>query len=196
MQSQDDQAAEGTPIRVEPDHAARYPGADRLTTECVINLIRAQSLLAAELNNRFRPFGLTGSTFNVLMILDGEAEPLSPHEIGERLLVTRGTVTGLLDTLQRQGLVKRVPHPDDRRMLLIELTDRGRTVLRETWPAHFPAQTEMLSVLSDTEKETLVRLLGKLEAHLEARARDPGRRDRAGEPPRAGRQGMDEDGGG
>lgn len=178
MQPHDQQAAEGTPIRVEPDHAARYPGADRLATECVINLIRAESLLAAELNNRFRPFGLTGSTFNVLMILDGEAEPLSPHEIGERLLVTRGTVTGLLDTLQRQGLVKRVPHPGDRRMLLIELTDKGRTVLRETWPAHFPAQTEMLSVLSDTEKETLVRLLGKLEAHLEARARDPGRRDR------------------
>lgn len=178
MQPHDQQAAEGTPIRVEPDHAARYPGADRLTTECVINLIRTESLLAAELNNRFRPFGLTGSTFNVLMILDGEAEPLSPHEIGERLLVTRGTVTGLLDTLQRQGLVKRVPHPGDRRMLLIELTDKAHAVLRETWPAHFPAQTEMLSVLSDTEKETLVRLLGKLEAHLEARARDPGRRDR------------------
>jgi DNA-binding MarR family transcriptional regulator len=196
MQPHDHQAAEGMPIRVGPDHAARYPGADRLATECVLNLIRAESLLAAELNNRFRPFGLTGSTFNVLMILDGEAEPLSPHEIGERLLVTRGTVTGLLDTLQRQGLVKRVPHPGDRRMLLIELTDKGRAVLRETWPAHFPAQTEMLSVLSDTEKETLVRLLGKLEAHLEARARDPGGRDRATERPRAGRRGMDEDGGG
>jgi DNA-binding MarR family transcriptional regulator len=178
MRSEDHRAAEGTPLRVGPDHAARYPGADPRATECVINLIRAESLLAAELNNRFRPFGLTGSTFNVLMILDGAAEPLSPHVLGERLLVTRGTVTGLLDTLQRQGLVKRVPHPDDRRMLLIELTDKGGKVLRKTWPAHFPAQTEMLSVLSDTEKETLVRLLGKLEAHLEARARDPGKRER------------------
>lgn len=175
MQSDDRQIAEGTPIRVEPDHAARYPGADRLATECIINLIRAESLVAAELNNRFRPFGLTGSTFNVLMILDGEPEPLSPHVLGERLLVTRGTVTGLLDTLQRQGLVKRVPHPDDRRMLLIELTDKGREVLRTTWPANFPARTEMLSVLTDDEKETLVRLLGKLEAHLEARAREAGR---------------------
>jgi DNA-binding MarR family transcriptional regulator len=162
--------AQEAPIRVEADHARRYPGADKLATECVVNLIRTESLVAAELNSRFRRFGLTGSTFNVLMILDGAPEPLSPHELGERLLVTRGTVTGLLDTLQRQGLVRRIPHPDDRRMLLIELTETGRTVLRKTWRTHFPAQTEMMSVLSDSEKETLVRLLGKLQAHLEARA--------------------------
>ena len=164
------------PIRVEADHAHRYPGSDKLATECVVNLIRTESLMAAELNGRFRRFGLTGSSFNVLMILDGAPEPLSPHELGERLLVTRGTVTGLLDTLQRQGLVRRIPHPGDRRMLLIELTETGRTVLRKSWRTHFPAQTEMLSVLSDAEKETLVRLLGKLQAHLETRARDAGKR--------------------
>ncbi len=121
------------PIRVEDDHARRYPGADKLATEVVVNLVRTESLVAAEVNGRFRRFGLTGSTFNVLMILNNAPEPLSPHQLGERLLVTRGTVTGLLDTLQRQGLVRRIPHPDDRRMLLIELTDTGRTVLRRTW---------------------------------------------------------------
>jgi DNA-binding MarR family transcriptional regulator len=159
------------PIRVEADHARRYPGADKLATECVVNLIRTESLVAGERNGRFRRFGLTGSTFNVLMILDAAPEPLSPHQLGERLLVTRGTVTGLLDTLQRQDLVRRVPHPTDRRMLLIELTDTGRTMLRETWRTHFPAEAEMMSVLFDAEKETLVRLLGKLQAHLERRAR-------------------------
>lgn len=166
--------AQEAPIRMEADLARRYPGADKLATECVVNLIRTQGLLAAELNGRFRRFGLTGSTFNVLMILDGAPEPLSPHQLGERLLVTRGTVTGLLDTLQRQGLIRRIPHPDDRRMLLIELTETGRTLLGTVWRMHFPAQTEMVSVLSDTEKETLVRLLGKLQAHLEARARGAG----------------------
>ncbi|HZD38266.1 MAG TPA: MarR family transcriptional regulator [Actinomycetes bacterium] len=161
---------QGAPIRVEADHARRYPGADKLATECMVNLIRTENLVSAEVNGRFRRFGLTGSTFNVLMILNDATEPLSPHQLGERLLVTRGTVTGLLDTLQRQGLVRRVPHPGDRRMLLIELTQTGRTVLRKTWRTHFPAQTEMMSVLSDPEKETLLRLLGKLQAHLEARA--------------------------
>jgi hypothetical protein len=138
-------------IRVEADHARRYPGSDKLATECVVNLVRTESLVAAEVNGRLRRFGLTGSTFNVLMILDG--------------------APGLLDTLQRQGLVRRIPHPGDRRMLLIELTETGRTMLRKTWRTHFPAQTEMMSVLSDPEKEALVRLLGKLQAHLEARAK-------------------------
>ena len=164
------------PIRVEADHARRFPGADKLATECVVNLIRTESLVAAELNSRLRRFGLTGSTFNVLMILDRAPEPLSPHQLGERLLVTRGTVTGLLDTLQRQALLRRVPHPDDRRMLLIELTERGRSVLRRSRRTHFPAQTDMLSVLSDSEKETLVRLLGKLQAHMDRRGRGPAKR--------------------
>ncbi|MEY2463907.1 MAG: hypothetical protein QOH64_2045, partial [Acidimicrobiaceae bacterium] len=60
------------------------------------------------------------------MILDGSDRPLCPNELGERRLVTRGTVTGVLDSLEERGLVVRTPHPDDRRMLLIELTAKGR----------------------------------------------------------------------
>lgn len=107
------------PLRVETDHARRYPGANKLATEAVINLIRTSSFLVAELDRVFRRYGITGAGFNVLMILRGAHAPLSPFEIGERRLVTRGTVTGLLDTLEKQELVRRRPHPEDRRMLLI-----------------------------------------------------------------------------
>lgn len=48
------------PLRVEADHARRYPGADKLATECIINLIRTQSLAAAEIERLFRRHGLTG----------------------------------------------------------------------------------------------------------------------------------------
>jgi DNA-binding MarR family transcriptional regulator len=163
--------ARAAPIRVGADHARRYPGADKLATEVVVNLLRAHSLLAGELNRRFRSHDLTGPSFNVLSILAGAGEPLSPHELGERLLVTRGTVTGLLDTLEKQGLVRRVPHPSDRRMLLIELTDSARTLLDEVCHELFPAQAEMMAALSEREKETLVCLLGKVQTHLAARAR-------------------------
>ena len=135
-----------------------------------MNLVRAESLLHAELSRRLRGFGLSTATFNVLMILEGSREPLCPYEIGERLLVTRGTVTGLLDSLEKQGLVRRVPHPADRRMLQIELTETARSLLADVWHEHFPAEDEMTSVLTDREKETLVRLLGKLQGHLEERA--------------------------
>jgi hypothetical protein len=49
------------PIRVRVDHARRDPGDDKLPTECVVNLIRTESLVAAEVNGPFRRFGLRGS---------------------------------------------------------------------------------------------------------------------------------------
>ena len=161
------------PLRVEEDHARRYPGADKLATECIVNLLRTQGLVNAQLARRFRRHGLTGPGFNVLMILEGAGGPLSPYEIGERRLVTRGTVTGLLDTLEKQGFIRRIPHPDDRRMLLVELTDEARSLLEYVCADLFPAQAEMTSVLSERDKETLVRLLGKLQLHLGAESRDP-----------------------
>jgi DNA-binding MarR family transcriptional regulator len=158
------------PIRVESDHADRYPGADKLATESVINLIRTASMLTGELERRFRRHGLTGPGFNALMVLAGATGPLSPYQVGERLLVTRGTVTGLLDTLQRQGHIRRVPHPDDRRMLLIELTDRAYMLLEEVRGDLFPAQAAMMVVLTEQEKESLIRTLGKLQVALLERA--------------------------
>jgi DNA-binding MarR family transcriptional regulator len=163
----------GHPVRVEADHARRYPGADNLATECVVNLIRTQSLVVAELDPLFRRHRLTGPGFNVLMIIEGAGRPLAPHQIGDRRLVTRGTVTGLLDTLEKQGLVKRTPHPDDRRMLLIELTGKGKGILKDVCSELFPAQAEMISILPKREKEMLVRMLGRLQSHLGERAGRP-----------------------
>src|SRR5680860_1598897 len=144
--------AKGT-IRVEAEHARRYPGADKLAAECVVNLIRTESLVVTELDRLFRCHGLSGPGFNVLMIIEGAGRPLSPYEIGDRRLVTRGTVTGLLDTLEKQGLVRRTPHPDDRRMLLIEITKQGRALLAEVRNELFPAQAEMMSALTERQRD-------------------------------------------
>lgn len=62
----------------------------------------------------------------MLAIVEGEGAPLPPSVIGERMLMTSGTMTSLLDTLARRGLVRRAPHPDDRRMQLVAITDAGR----------------------------------------------------------------------
>lgn len=158
------------PIRVTTDHERRFPGARKSATEVVINLLQTESLVEAELNRRLRPHGLSTATFNILMILEGDPEPLCPFQIGERLLVTRGTVTGLLDSLEKQALIRRDPHPDDRRMLQIALTAKARNLLRRVWADHFPAESEMIAGLSEREQDQLVRLLGKLRGHLLARA--------------------------
>lgn len=157
-------------IRVSADHAEQYAGADKLATEAVLNLIRATGMVTSELEARYRRYGLTGAGYNVLMILTGADRPLAAHELGDRLLVSRATVTGLLDTLQRQGLIDRAVCEHDRRMTMTAPTDKARALLAEVWQEHFPAQTAMMSALSDREKGTLIRLLGKLQHQLLARA--------------------------
>lgn len=155
-------------IRVAADHERRYRGADKLATEVAINLLRAESQLSAALNRRFRRHRLSVATFNVLMILEASPDPLCPADIGSRLLVTRGTVTGLLDSLERQGLIARRAHPEDRRMLLVGLTPQGKARLAEVWKEHWPAEAGLVAALSAKEKEALVRLLGKLHSSLES----------------------------
>lgn len=156
-------------VRVETDHARRYPGADKLATECMVNLIRAGTMVTTAVAPYFRRHGISGTGFNLLLVVAGASEPLSPYEIGERLLVTRGTVTGLLDTVEKQGLVRRVPHPDDRRRLAIEVTSEGRDLLDAVCGELFPAQAEMLAGMSAKEKDALVRLLGTVQASLSTR---------------------------
>jgi DNA-binding MarR family transcriptional regulator len=124
--------------------------------------VRAESVVISTLNENFKRHGITPAGFNVLMILDGSAEPLCPNEIGERRLVTRGTVTGVLDSLEQRGLLARRRHPEDRRMLLVELTAKGRRLVRDLLPEHRAAERRVLGALSDREVATLAKLLAKV----------------------------------
>jgi len=125
--------AQGDPGLSLSEGDAHAPGTT--SADCVQSLQRIEGLLAGRMNNRFRPYGLSTATFNVILVLSRAGGSLSPCDIGEQLSVTRGTVTGLLDSLERQRLVRRTPHPKDRRMLLIELTNEGRNILDRLMPS-------------------------------------------------------------
>jgi DNA-binding MarR family transcriptional regulator len=140
---------------------AEPPGSDPSTTAAVTGIIRAHAVLSAALASCLRDEGLTEAGFNVLMILDGADEPLCPKDVGDRRLVTRGTVTGVIDRLVELGLVERAPHPDDRRMQLLLTTPSGRKVLRRVLPRVRRAEGEALEGLTAREQRTLAELLTK-----------------------------------
>ena len=147
---------------------------DRRATEVLINLIRTESLVGSLLARRFRRYGLSLSGFNALVILRQSHTRLHPHEIADRLLVTRAAVTALLDALETRGYARRLPSPEDGRMSLIEITDRGNQVLLELLPEHFAAERAMAACLNANEKELLIGLLGRLQAHLLAQSTEAG----------------------
>lgn len=146
--------------------AGEFPHADPLASECVVSLVRTQILLADELNRRLRPYRVSLTGFLILGLLRVTTGPLRPSTIARWLRMTRGTVTGLLDSLEKRGLVRRLDHPSDRRMLRIELTDAARELQTEMVPTMFATDQAIVADLSVAERRELVRLLSKVQRRL------------------------------
>ena len=89
--------------------------------------------------------------------------PRTPAELADAAGVTRATMTGLIDTLERDGFVKRKPDPNDRRMMSVLLTAKGERFLRDFLPGHFKSISKLMSPLTEAERKTLVRLLTKVQ---------------------------------
>ncbi|HEX9036491.1 MAG TPA: MarR family transcriptional regulator, partial [Ktedonobacterales bacterium] len=113
-------------IRVAPDFAVQYPTASATATECAMNLVFTADLLQKRIATLLQPLRLTPTSGLALSILANAESPLPPNEIADRLIISRATVTGLLDSLERRAYIRRRPHPSDRRMILAEITETGR----------------------------------------------------------------------
>lgn len=161
-------ATDSPPVTVDDDFEDEFPDARRAATLSAASVIRTANRLLAEIDRRRRTVvDLSASASQVLAIVEGAGEPLPPHVIADRLLVTSGTMTSLLDTLERRGLVRRVSHPSDRRKILIDITEEVGPILDRMLPAVHGASRDVFAVLSDAECETLVDLLERVQAQLD-----------------------------
>ena len=98
---------------------------------------------------------------------------MSPSELGERLIVTRATVTGLLDSLERRGFVRRSANPTDRRSLRGRRSrPPGSTVVQELRTLVHRNEKAWLAVLSDDELRTYIELLHRIQDGLGSDAMD------------------------
>ena len=117
---------------------------------------------------------LSGTAKQALPVLEGAGEPLEPTVIAERLIITTGSMTSMLNTLERRGLVRRMPHPDDRRKLLISVTPKGAAIVDRMLPSlHSRERTIINDALTKTEQRQLRTLLAKVQASCAQHADDP-----------------------
>lgn len=160
-------------IRVGDDFEEEYPGASALATECYANVYRAAGLMM-ELHDKqtLDEFQLSPSGRQILAVVEGARQPLEPTVIAERLLITTGSVTSLLDGLEKRGLIRRLPHPNDRRKLLIDITPAAQAIVDELLPSLHAREREVISsALSTNEQRQLLRLIAKVQhAALQARS--------------------------
>ena len=96
----------------------------------------------------------------------GVPHRLTPTELAELTLVTSGTMTNRVDKLEERGLVRRVPSPDDRRSLAVELTRKGMGLTDRLVTDHVDNEEALLAGLSANERRELARILRKLLEHL------------------------------
>ena len=148
------------------DFYDQTPEGSVLATEAVMNTVRTGDLLLDRIGRLLRPLGVSSPGGLVLGLLRDHG-PMAPSEIGDRLIVTRATVTGLLDSLERRGFVRRTAHPSDRRSLIVQITAEGLKVLTEVRTIVHRQEKDWLSSLSDAELRRLITLLHRVQRALE-----------------------------
>ena len=152
-------------IEMPDDFYEQTPDASVLATEAVMNTIRTADLLFDQIGRLLRPLNVSAAGGLILGILRDRG-PMSPSELGDRLTVTRATVTGVLDSLERRGFVRRSANPADRRSLVVEITPAGRTVLQELRTIVHRNEKAWLSGFSEPELRRYIERLHQIQDRL------------------------------
>lgn len=116
------------------------------------------------------PHGLSEGRFVLLFLLDAVSNGLAPNTLAEQAGVTRATVTGLLDGLQREGLIERHADANDRRALRIRLTRKGKQIAKTVFEQHGRWIASLYGNLSAPERAQLAALLEKVAGNLASKA--------------------------
>lgn len=161
------------------DWEREFPSMDVATEGLVERIQKLARYLERSMGETAKEFGLTMQDWELLGALRRVGPPyrLSPSRLADDLMLSSGAMTARLDRLERAGLVRRKPDPDDRRAVRVELTEKGR----QTWGAAVDVQAEKerriaAAALNDKEKDVLNAHLRRLMRSFEATAGPPPRR--------------------
>jgi DNA-binding MarR family transcriptional regulator len=177
-------------VTVDADFANEYPDADAGCTQAYASLCRTGDALLGELDRRIAlTFDMPQAAATALAVIDGADMPLTPSQVGDRVLVASATMTATLDLLEHRGWIRRTPNPDDRRSVLIEITPQGRATADQLLPGIRKVEWSILSALTPDERAHLLDLLAKVLARSAEVASDQpeplnGRRIRPARLPR------------
>ncbi len=126
-----------------------------------VKLARASSTFSRLTGKDIERYGLTQPQFGVFELL-GHLGPLTIGDVSKKMLVSGGCVTVILDNLEKENLVERMRSTEDRRVIKVQLTEKGEQLFKEIFGKHAQRVTELASVLTEEEQVQLSNLLKKL----------------------------------
>lgn len=130
-----------------------------------VKLQRAYASFNKKNAEHLKNFGITAAQYAVIECL-GHLGPLNMGELCKKMLVSGGNMTVVVDNLEKEGLVERIPSNDDRRAIVVRFTPKGKKIFDDSFVKHAEYLTEMASVLTEQEQEDLARLAKKLGCSL------------------------------
>lgn len=145
----------------------RYPEMNPRCLATVMTFLRTATDLIGEFERFLAAHGLSQGRFAVLCFLNREPDqPVNQTHLAEAYGVSKATITGLTDGLERDGLVERLPDPADRRATLVGLTAKGRKFLDAFMPHHMKRTAAVFAEFRVADHEALLALMGKLNAGM------------------------------
>jgi DNA-binding MarR family transcriptional regulator len=146
----------------------RYPEIDPDAVEAFLILMRSGSDVVMAVEKYFTRHKMSHAGFSVLMILHRQPTlGLNPSDLANRCGVTRATMTGLLDSLQRQKLIRRERDQTDRRTVLVRLNDFGIEVLESLLHDYYRRVALLMGGLSAAEKKRMGEMLKRVTEGIE-----------------------------
>lgn len=146
---------------------AEAPGDHKAELRLWLRLLATNTLIEAEIRKRLREqFDVTLPRFDLMAQLERKPHGMTLGELSQRMMVTNGNVTGLVDRLVAEELISRKQHKSDRRSHIVSLTEKGRRQFGRMAKEHEDWIAEMFSELSRTEIATLTKVLGKLKSSV------------------------------
>ncbi|MGO4272882.1 MarR family winged helix-turn-helix transcriptional regulator [Paenibacillus sp. TAF58] len=108
-----------------------------------------------------KQYGLSSSEFMILEVLYAKGKiPL--QQIGEKILITSGSITYNIDKLEKKDLLRRVPSSEDRRVIYAEITDAGNELFNRIFPEHAAKIHSLMKTVTQEEQQVAIELLKKL----------------------------------
>ncbi|MGW4394042.1 MarR family winged helix-turn-helix transcriptional regulator [Amycolatopsis nivea] len=151
--------------QVVADWARQRPDLDASPIAIFGRVRRIADLAAGGLRAYLAPYGLTPGAFDILCNLRRAGRPYrkTPSELAASSLVTSGALTGRLDALERDGLIRRRDHRGDRRVSYAELTAAGRKLIDRVLEGHLDREEALLATLDEADRKDIERALALLE---------------------------------
>ncbi len=134
--------------------------------EALVSLWWTGTLLKKFSRKFFMANGTSEAQFNLLNALKYSPGPLTQNELSQRLLVDKSNITGLIDRMEKAGLIQRDQVPGDRRSYHVTLTELGVEVTDQLDAPYWQVVADLMSSFTQTEHGEIIQLMKKLRATL------------------------------